>query len=99
MKKQIITITLVMSFSVLNFAQQMGELTKIKVNNQPITCLPSYISTTIYDYDHDGLQDLIIGMFEGSFRFYKNIGTKTTPVYKDFVFIQANGKKARINNW
>jgi hypothetical protein len=77
----------------------MGKLTQIKVADKPIKCLPSYISPTIYDYDNDGLQDLIIGMFEGSFRFYKNIGTKNRAVYKDFIFIQANGKKARINNW
>lgn len=38
-------------------------------------------SPTLTDLDGDGDLDLISGRFEGSFNYYRNIGTATTPVF------------------
>jgi hypothetical protein len=96
--KHILTIILLMGISAFSFAQKMGELTFIKLAEKPIEC-STYAAPTIFDFDDDGLQDLVLGTFDGEFRFYKNIGTKNVPAYNDFTFIQANGKNAQIPNW
>jgi hypothetical protein len=100
MKKNIMLIVLAISISVFTFAQKMGTLTLIKAADKVIDCnQPPYAAPIIYDFDNDGLEDLIVGTFKGEFRFYKNTGTKNTPAYNDFTFIQANGKNAKIDNW
>jgi hypothetical protein len=103
MRKYIMSIALVIGISTFTFAQKMGALTLIKADNKVIDCsyygATSYAAPTIFDFDKDGLDDLIIGTYEGEFRFYKNTGTKNAPVYNDFTFIQANGKNAKIKNW
>ena len=106
--KHILTIVLIIGISAVIFftlftlftsAPKMGTLTLIKAGGEIIDCPKPYAGPAIYDFDNDGLQDLIVGTFKGEFRFYKNIGTLNTPVYDDFTFIQANGKNALIKNW
>jgi hypothetical protein len=92
------TIVLAMSISAITFAQKMGTPTFIKAGDKIIDCKKN-AAPTIFDFDKDGLEDLIVGTLMGQFRFYKNIGTEKTPVYKNFTFIQANGENARIPNW
>jgi hypothetical protein len=100
MKKQhIIAIALTIGISSFTFAQKMGTPMLIKAANKMIDCTPAYAAPTIFDFDKDGLQDLIVGTYKGEFRFYKNTGTKKIPVYNNFTFIQANGKNAKIKNW
>lgn len=99
MNKHFLMAVLALSFSATAFAQKMGEPTLIKAGDKVIDCNPGYVAPTIVDYDKDGKQDLIIGTFKGEFRFYKNVGTKSKPVYNNFTFIQANGQKAVAQNW
>jgi hypothetical protein len=86
------------NISAFGFAQKKGELIFIKSTEKPIRYF-AYLAPTIYDFDNDGLQDLIVGTFDGEFRFYKNVGTKKIPAYNNFTFIQANGKNAKIPNF
>jgi hypothetical protein len=103
-KKHIIIIALVLGFSAFTFAQKMEDLTFIKaggkiINYQNPKTPNAYVSSpTIYDFDKDGLQDLIVGTYECAFRFYKNTGTKNAPVYNNFTFIQANDENIKIPN-
>jgi hypothetical protein len=97
-----------MGVSASVFTQKMQKPTLIKAAGEIIDCkyihtdtdgyIYPYAAPTIYDWDHDGLQDLIVGTYEGVFRFYKNIGTKKAPAYNNFKLIQANGKNAQIPN-
>jgi hypothetical protein len=82
-----------------SFAQKMEAASPIKIANKPIKIPKCYAAPTIFDLDNDGLQDLIVGTFDGEFRFYKNVGTKKIPAYNNFTFIQANGKNAKIPNY
>ena len=103
--KRILTIVLVIGISAFIFftlftpAPKMGTLTLIKAGGEIIDCSRPFAGPTIYDFDNDGLQDLIIGMHKGNFRFYKNKGTSNVPVYDDFTLIRANGENALIKNW
>ena len=51
----------------------------------------------IADVDGDGLPDLVVGDFSGKFHFYKNVGTKSKPVYTDKGFLQAGGVEAHVH--
>jgi hypothetical protein len=102
-KKHIIIVVLLLGFSFFTFSQKMGELTFIKAGGKIINCQnpetpDAFVSSAIYDFDKDGLQDLIIGTYGSEFRFYKNIGTKYTPAYNDFTLIQAGGENIKIHN-
>jgi len=49
-------------------------------------------SPFIGDWDGDGLQDLLLGQFDGGkIRFYRNIGTNFDPVFGDSAYLQADG--------
>lgn len=90
---------LALGFTATAFAQKMGEPVLVKAGDKCIDLQPSYVAPAIVDYDKDGKDDLIVGTFDGHFRFYKNVGTKSKPVYNDFKLIQANGKDAVAKNW
>ncbi len=97
------TLTLVLAFMVAAsaniYAQEVEKPFSIKVNGKDIHSKPNYTGPTLFDFDKDGLQDLIVGTFSGNFRFYKNKGTKSTPVFKSFELIKAGGEDAKIRNW
>ena len=50
----------------------------------------------IADVDGDGVNDLVVGDFSGSFRFYRNIGTNEQPRYAKAVNLQAGGVDAKV---
>ena len=98
MKKIIFVLAMTIAGSAM-FAQTLGELILIESNGKPIEYKRPYIGPAIYDFDNDGLDDLITGNYYGNFRFYKNVGTKSNPKYNGFEFIMAEGEKAVIKNW
>ncbi len=98
-KKYLLTIVLAIAITAFGHGQKMGKLTKIKHSFKPIDLPDCHAAPCIYDYDGDGLDDLIVGTLWGKFRFYNNIGTKNRPRYKDFSFIRVGGKDARVDNW
>ena len=97
--KIIPAITFMVCFSVFTIGQDMEKPFLLKSGNQTIDCSPPYAAPLCMDYDNDGLQDLIVGTFRGEFRYYKNVGTKNTPVYNEFELLQADGKNAIVKNW
>lgn len=50
----------------------------------------------VEDLDGDGLPDLIVGDFSGTFRVYKNVGKPHAPVYHDTGKLQAGGEDAKV---
>jgi hypothetical protein len=56
-------------------------------------------SPTVFDWDGDGLKDLLIACCEesgadkiGTLRFYANVGTNEAPVFDGFIHVQADGE-------
>ena len=58
-----------------------------------------YSAPVIYDYDRDGLNDLMVGHYNGYFYVYLNKGTRSNPVFEDADFVQAAGKRLKVDNW
>ena len=51
------------------------------------------------DHDGDGLPDLLVSSFRGNIRFFKNVGTRTEPLFKEGKPLEAGGEPIRIHNW
>jgi hypothetical protein len=52
----------------------------------------NYSVPTVYDWNNDGLQDLLVGQNNGGngyVSYYQNYGTATAPVFNGFTYIQA----------
>lgn len=56
-----------------------------------------YGSPYFYDWDGDGIKDLLAGQFYyGRVRFYKNIGTNQDPEFNTFQFLEADGSYIEV---
>ena len=56
-----------------------------------------YGSPFSYDWDGDGVRDLIVGQFSsGMVRFYRNNGTNANPAFGAFSYIQADGRNISV---
>ncbi len=51
------------------------------------------------DHDGDGLPDLLVSSFRGNIRFFKNVGTRSKPKFKEQDPLEADGAPIRIHNW
>jgi hypothetical protein len=56
----------------------------------------SYSTPSFFDWNNDGLDDLIIGDGTGKVRVYLNTGTVDTPVFSNHFFAQANGSDLQV---
>jgi len=95
----IVILILMLCINSITISQNMGDPFLVKSGVDVIDCQTLNSAALCADYDGDGLQDLIVGTIRGNFKFYKNIGTASVPVYDGFTLIQANGKDALIKNW
>jgi hypothetical protein len=51
-----------------------------------------YGSPCVYDWNGDGLKDLILGEFDyGNIRLYLNSGTNAAPVFTTYTLMEADG--------
>lgn len=62
----------------------------LTVGASPLT-VTSRATPCIYDWDGEGLKDLLCGSGDGSVSFFKNIGTAQAPAYAAGTRIQAGG--------
>ena len=51
------------------------------------------------DYDRDGRMDLLVSSFRGNIRFFKNVGSRKQPLFKERDELEAGGDPIRIHNW
>ena len=95
---------------------QFAPPVPLRANGEVISVTTGHAAPYIYDFDGDGIQDLLVGEFgnkpfkgetsgkasaghpwtAGKLRVYRNHGTDTAPVYKDFSYVQAGGQDAQV---
>jgi hypothetical protein len=50
-----------------------------------------------FDWDGDGLVDLLVGQFDGGkLRLYRNVGTRREPRFEGFKYVKAGGSEASV---
>ena len=75
--------------------------TKLTADGSPIDVRSErgHSGPLVYDYDRDGVQDLLVGSFQGYVHFYKNTSTEGEPSYAHRGPIQAEGQPLKFHNW
>jgi hypothetical protein len=63
---------------------------RLTVSGSPLT-VGLRATPVIWDWDKDGLKDLLCGSGDGSVYFFKNIGTSQSPAYSPSTRLQAGG--------
>ena len=59
-----------------------------------------YPSPAVYDVDHDGKSELIVGDIFGSLNVYENQSDKGDPVWSEHTALKSsNGKAIKVSNW
>jgi hypothetical protein len=78
-------------------APQLEEGVKIEAKDGPIEIPVGHLVPAVFDWDHDGKKDLILGQFKGGkIRLYRNAGSDEKPVFKDFEVLKAGGKEISV---
>jgi hypothetical protein len=78
-------------------AQQLGEPFRIEAEGKPIEVDVGHAAPYLYDWDGDGVRDLLVGQFgEGKLRIYPNRGTDHEPRFTTFDWFLAGGEVARV---
>jgi len=56
-----------------------------------------YGAPTMYDWNHDGAKDLILGQYDyGKIRLYLNIGPDTAPYFNGYTFFEAGDSEITL---
>jgi hypothetical protein len=63
---------------------------RLLVKTSPLT-VPTRATPCVYDWDGDGLKDLLCGCGSGNVYFFKNNGTAQSPAYAAGTLLQAGG--------
>ncbi len=51
------------------------------------------------DIDGDGIKELLVGQHkDGKIRLYRNRGTNAAPVFKEFTWLEADGKEIAVGS-
>jgi len=78
-------------------AAQFDAPVKLEAADGPINVTTGHAAPFWYDWDGDGVRDLLVGQFGGGqLRIYKNHGTEAEPVFKDFEWFMADGRPASV---
>jgi hypothetical protein len=73
---------------------ELAPPVKIMADWQPIAVEIGHAAPFVWDINHDGLKDLMVGQFgsgktSGRCRVYLNVGSDAEPWFDDFYYLQA----------
>lgn len=78
-------------------AQQLARPFRVEADGKPIEVDIGHAAPYLYDWDGDGVRDLLVGQFgEGKLRIYKNRGTDSAPKFTTFEWFHAGGEVAHV---
>lgn len=100
MKKLFVVLTLIL-VSMILYGQVpiFANYFNITAGGSPIVVPLGCASPFIYDWDGDGIKDLLFGQFtSGKVQFWKNYGTNSAPVFTTGVYVQADGVDISVSS-
>ncbi|MGV3618375.1 MAG: hypothetical protein ACO1SV_23865 [Fimbriimonas sp.] len=84
--------------TMLSVADDLKPPVRVVADGKPINVDTGHAAPLVYDFDGDGVRDLLVGQFDGGkLRFYRNVGTEAAPKYGTFSYVQAGGAPASVN--
>ena len=100
MKKSMLVMLMLLMCASFSQAQmtQLADPIPVKADGEIIDIGGFGHAAPFYaDMDGDNVPDLLVGEFEGGeLRIYRNHGTATNPVFKDFEYLKVDGDVAVI---
>ncbi len=79
------------------FAQSFEKPVRVKAAGDFITTQVGHSAPYVYDFDGDGVRDLLVGQFGGGkLRIYRNAGTNKKPNYEAHQWFMAAGAIATV---
>lgn len=89
-------------FAALALTVASGDLHEpflAEADGKPIQASVGHLAPIMYDFDEDGLKDLVVGTFSpGVIRLYKNIGEAGKPKFSAFQTVKADGKEVTVES-
>jgi hypothetical protein len=77
-----------------------GELAapvRLLADGAPIDTDVGHAAPYLYDWDKDGVRDLLVGQFgEGKLRIYRNTGTEKEPRYGELTWFETGGAVVKV---
>jgi len=69
-----------MAAASISLSAELAEPVRLETAGKPIDTEIGHAAPLVYDFDGDGLKDLLVGQFgEGLLRIYRNEGTNSEP--------------------
>ena len=69
-----------MATASISLSSELAEPVRLEAAGKPIDTEIGHAAPFVYDFDGDGLKDLLVGQFgEGLLRIYRNEGTNSEP--------------------
>jgi hypothetical protein len=76
---------------------ELAEPVRLEAAGKPIDTDVGHAAPYVYDWDGDGVNDLLVGQFgDGILWIYKNIGTNAAPKYAAGVKFKDGAKDGRV---
>jgi hypothetical protein len=77
-------------------AQSFEKPFRLQADGKPIDVEIGHAAPYVFDFDRDGVRDLLVGQFGsgGRLRIYKNLGTDKEPRFGEFDWFKAGGEIA-----
>ncbi len=73
-------------------AQELEKPVRLEAAGRPIETETGHAHPFVYDFDRDGVPDLLVGQFGGGkLRIYRNTGTAADRKFADVEWFQAGG--------
>ncbi len=100
MKKNVFILLLISGIFML-YAQvpTFANYFNITANSTPIVVPLGCASPFVYDWDGDGVKDLLFGQFtSGKVQFWRNSGANSAPVFTSGPYVQAGGVDISVSS-
>jgi hypothetical protein len=81
----------------VSFAQEFEPPVRLEAGGKKIDVEVGHAAPYVYDFDHDGKRDLLVGQFGGGkLRIYRNLGTNAQPKFEEPQWFMAGGAIATV---
>lgn len=78
---------------------ELSEGQMILDGKEPINISIGHLVPCVFDWNHDGKKDLIIGQYDkAKIRLYLNKGTDEKPEFEGFEYVKAGGKDISLES-
>jgi hypothetical protein len=97
MTRSLLSLCSLLTLTAAAHAQEFEKPIRLQAGGKPVDTDIGHAHPLLYDFDHDGKRDLLVGQFgEGKLRIHKNVGTNEAPRFAEHTWFMAGGEIAKV---